>query len=870
MDTDECTLEEAIQKWVSVLPRWQKHAVSLLNEHATLSDAQVDEVYRLLLADEGLSDTEELPEIDVFTMAGGAEEGVPKARFTLAEMRSLRNVNALPEKEVLRFGKALTIVYGANASGKSGYARVLEAATGSSRSQRQVLPNVYKQESGPQGAEIVLADEDGEQCITTWTTGQPCPEMSHFRFFDSDAARLHVTAKSQFDFEPSSLAVFGRLCSLITGELDQKLATYISDNSPENEFQDDFPGDTKAANFVRTLGCDTDLSELATLATLSPKEKKRIELLGKNIDRLGASGIDKQQSALQTEKVAYQELSEKISDLAAKLSDDVLTDVRAALCELASARSTAHKLGVEQFSRPELNIVGTETWRQFIQTAQQLAAEEAEARDKPYPAEGDICLFCQQELSDTAITLVSAYWEYLEESAEQALNKANDRVQELKETLAALTFDLVSSDKKVAALLEDRDPQVLRAVRKCLARLKVRRCAIVRLLEGAAIAEPPVSPPPQKKELDALVQQVAEQIEDLNATAVEEKLTQLESEQTELSDRKRLADIRSRVKDFVAKHRSAAAAETVQTKALNTKSVTDEHKRISRRFVTESYKQRFRHERERLGCPLPLGVEVKGERGRGKHWLGLNAEQECEPSEVLSEGEQCAAALADFLTEVNENQRSAGIILDDPVNSLDHKYREKIAKRLAKEAATRQVIIFTHALDFCYFLKREAEALAIDCRCHWVEQLDTSTPGAVSNDAGPATERDYRKLTEVERAYERARNSRGEERERAIRDGFAAARTHLEAFIIYRILNEVVTRFEDRVNVKSLDGMVHDKGLIKRVIALHGKVSRFIRAHSHSDIYQAAPPEIDDLKEFLEELRGLQADFKRLGKAHKN
>src|SRR5207302_1840263 len=49
-------------------------------------------------------------------------------RMRLLTLSNLKNVNALADGQRLTFCSGLTIVYGANGSGKSGYARVLGSA----------------------------------------------------------------------------------------------------------------------------------------------------------------------------------------------------------------------------------------------------------------------------------------------------------------------------------------------------------------------------------------------------------------------------------------------------------------------------------------------------------------------------------------------------------------------------------------------------------------------------------------------------------------------------------------------------------------------------------------------------------------------
>ena len=82
-------------------------------------------------------------------------------------------------------------------------------------------------------------------------------------------------------------------------------------------------------------------------------------------------------------------------------------------------------------------------------------------------------------------------------------------------------------------------------------------------------------------------------------------------------------------------------------------------------------------------------------------------------SEILSEGEQRALALAAFLTEIAVTEGAGPIVIDDPVSSLDRDRGLKVAARIAAEAQKRQVIVFTHDLIFFNDLCREADDLGV-------------------------------------------------------------------------------------------------------------------------------------------------------------
>ena len=101
--------------------------------------------------------------------------------------------------------------------------------------------------------------------------------------------------------------------------------------------------------------------------------------------------------------------------------------------------------------------------------------------------------------------------------------------------------------------------------------------------------------------------------------------------------------------------------------------------------------------------------------------------------EILSEGEHSCVALAAFLAELVTSRDHSGIVFDDPMSSLDHIYRERVAKRLVEEARHRQVVIVTHDLGFLFEVKREAEADDVAVHYQHVKRR-MKTPGHVTDD----------------------------------------------------------------------------------------------------------------------------------------
>jgi hypothetical protein len=221
------------------------------------------------------------------------------------------------------------------------------------------------------------------------------------------------------------------------------------------------------------------------------------------------------------------------------------------------------------------------------------------------------------------------------------------------------------------------------------------------------------------------------------------------------------------------------------------------------------------------------------------------------PTEILSEGEQRAVALADFLTEISLNPGNAGIVLDDPVTSQDHQRKEHIADRLVREANARQVIIFMHDLVFLTMLADAANNQRINILTHWAEQDAEGRPGQVSLDDCPATTPQYRNTGKAERTLTEARAASGSKWVQLIQRGMGELRRTIEELVPHFLLKQVVKRWEDRIIVTALKRVNWDDSLVTDIIGTYEEISAYIEGHTHTEEKAGAPPEPRDLEDMI-------------------
>jgi hypothetical protein len=126
-------------------------------------------------------------------------------------------------------------------------------------------------------------------------------------------------------------------------------------------------------------------------------------------------------------------------------------------------------------------------------------------------------------------------------------------------------------------------------------------------------------------------------------------------------------------------------------------------------------------------------VRSGGQYGSPQYQIRLLAKPDAKVAEVLSEGEQTCVAIAAFLAELATAPHRSALVFDDPITSLDHKWRHKVAERLVAEAAVRQVIVFTHDLIFLNDIVDAAQDAGRPCATRHIRRSST-TVGMVNAD----------------------------------------------------------------------------------------------------------------------------------------
>lgn len=710
--------------WAAGRPAWQRDALRRLVLNGRLGDQDIEALVALCL-------DPSLP-CEPISEAHVSAQGLIGERITLLRIENPVGVNALASDQTLAFGReGLSIVYGDNGSGKSGYVRVLKHACRSrDRNSGKILRDVEGAAATPQSANIVFA----RGCVEDehlWTPeGQSHADLPSVSIFDSRSANVHVEKTNAVAYIPQPMEVLEALaaaCDQIGAKLTEKQSA-IAAQTPLAIKSPQLSAQTAAGAFVHGLSAKSNASQLDLLASLSDEEQRRLATLDADLaqdPRRAAANITNQKA--------------RLDDLRAKLAKMVQAStgaafaVRDALKSDWDAKADAARLASEAlFAASPLPDVGKATWTALWEAARKYSNTVAYP-DRTFPDAGgtdELCVLCQQPLTHEAVNRRVTFETFVKGRTKADEDVAVKAHSDVIRSAGAQRMS-VAAVRQLASLVaaEIGNEPLARRIWVCGVRAAWRLRALTRQrVEPGEEASYPAA------ELEALSADLARRAAPLSADQNSPEHVALVKERAELKDREALAPL---VDDIKAEIERRKQAEAIAKAAKDTakRSVTAKNKELSDKLVTNALRGRFAREIEKLKLSrMPVELRKVKDANAVSYFQVCLVEKPDEPvGEIFSEGEHRCVALAAFLAELVTSKQYNGIVFDDPMSSLDHIHRKAVAARLIEEAQHRQVIVFTHDLTFLFELRREAEAKG--CPLHYQTVCrKQSRPGHVESE----------------------------------------------------------------------------------------------------------------------------------------
>ena len=717
------TVLQEILEWSQGRPAWQRDALRRLVLNGELSVDDTRALAEICKAAHGLAEQQEVTPLTRDHMPATSDVVAP---VSLVSIFHYRGVNALAESQTLTFARNnLTVVYGDNAAGKTGYIRILKSAC-RARGQETILGNVVSRAT-PLTPVVAIKYMVGEDRDPREWTGQGEDEfISRVSVFDIRCAAVYLTEKTDVAFRPFGLDLFDKLvraCKAVRAQLDREQRSLASNDlaTVRAKIQEG----TAVAKQLANITSLTKPQVVLALSRLSTEEETRLALLEKSLLDLQANDPEKLIRQLTLRSGRVQALSRHIKEVEAALSAEAVDAVFSARTDGRRKSEEAKRLREVTFPQGMLAGTGSESWTVLWESARRFSQDVAYP-GQPFPVleNGAHCVFCQQDLDHAARHRLQQFEAFVSSTTEQELRQAGETFAQLRRTFADLKVTTDSSDEALDEVRIEHEA-VSDTIMAALATAEDRRKAVaLALSEDRDLAADCPALMTVAGAADALAGEIRERVKTLLASATDETRKRITAEAQELRARNLLAQHEQIVLDEIERKRKHAAyglcLEDTRTQAITQKSTA-----VTRNTVTQKLKQSFQNELSKLDFQQ-VEVELKeigGTEGVLYHKLVLTRAPGVELPKVVSEGEQRCLSIAAFFAELSTADDPSGIVFDDPVSSLDYKWREDIAGRLVEEAKTRQVIVFTHDVVFLLLLKKCAEDKGVVQRDQHVRQL---------------------------------------------------------------------------------------------------------------------------------------------------
>lgn len=614
------------------------------------------------------------------------------AEIVLTKLVHKEGVNALTENQIIKFHDDVTIINGLNGAGKSGYFKIINEIVGGNQV-KDILPNIYKDNPPEIDVEISYKESQHQTTINWDGNSRSLEKLNKCKVFDTSYLNglLETRQNDTTLIQPLGLNIFTYLIDLL-----DKFKNQLGINADKKRIQKPNIDLTNISEEIQSVFQNHNLTEtrkkeIIKLFDFSDENGKKLDDLNKEIKTLKQVNIQDKIKILTDSRSSILNLKDWLTNNHRVLSECITESKK--LIDIKKEKQVANNQAKEQFdvlnSIPSSN---TKEWKEFIITGQ--------AYSKTLENNEGVCPYCMQELqSDNSVKILQAYGSFLQDNSERELRQAvtilHSKLKEIEGL--SLEYQIIENTNSILKEKHKNEKSLNDLVVLTINNYKSVKANIVELIkkEDSNFKASILDIIPLATELNTISEDLKTQIDNYSKEDSEkkEKIRLIEQKLKNLKENQAI----SLQKDNIEKWMGLTVEESILKKKankINTRQLSSLSKTANDDLLTEALKVKFNEELAFIGYPnLDVKIENAGTR-KGVSSTKLVLTRSNAIKSILSEGEQKAVALALFIAEVRMQMQKNPIVLDDPVNSLDHKIAGKFAERLLN--LDNQIVIFNH------------------------------------------------------------------------------------------------------------------------------------------------------------------------------
>lgn len=680
-----------ILDWVQSQPFWVQNAVKMICSQSEINDSLINELLALLKTSEGQSNENKIDLSGVLKSSSRSDDDL-----RLVSIGDIEGIDALAPRTPLPFSSNLSVVYGHNGSGKSGYARILKKICGKPNA-TDLLPNVFK--NNPEKRQCtVVASVNGENKTFIWqANGSPVKELIPVDVFDSQTGIYYIDKEQEVSYVPNEVALFEKLV-IVFQQLQQKLQVErdaIKTKLPTRP--NEFNGSSYIVAMFDRLKHDASISTIESYFEFTEEDAKNLALFSERLSESPTNLATKKQKRV----TQIDQLISQVKTAAALVNDESIKLLAQLEGDAINKRKIAKQAAEVIEDETSFDGFGNELWKAMWEAARNYSVQNAYPDNQfPYTEQAAKCVLCEQDLGLDAKTRLIKFESYVTGELESSATTAELTYQKALDNLPKkLNPNSLETALQAAQLDDVRWLPIFQEVWAEIERISANEKDSERSTRFYYELPSYIF-----EEIEKISTDLSVQIEQHKNDAESFDKEILQKQILDLNAKKWASGYIQAIKDEIAELQKKHDIDE-WLKSVNSKAVSMKAGQVSEIVITEAFVARFKSELKSLGgnkLSIEL-VKTRTEHGRVKHKIqlhGLNAQHSrSKAMSVLSEGEQRIVSMAAFLADVTSKPNSAPFIFDDPISSLDQTYEENTAKRLVELSADRQVIVFTHRLS---------------------------------------------------------------------------------------------------------------------------------------------------------------------------
>lgn len=761
----------------------------------------------------------------------------------LTSLSGVQGVNRLAKNQTINFGKNLTVIFGENGTGKTGYGRVLKSLGFSYDPNNTILSNIYgvKQEKSA----IINYKVNDIDKIFNWDGTNKSEELGSISMFNNSCVQFSLTDRelivSPMGFHLFSLVIteLGELAKLLNTKKDNysiiiPWKNTLSVSTPQNTFISQLSGTSSEQTLL-------EISDFKESDELLIKEKEEILL------NLNKPLLD---SEVKNLELSINELKALITKIQFAQNNFTLNDWSRLkeLNEQIAILENRAKLGIKDIAEEKgIEFYQTKEFTTFISSAERYIKILG---NEQYPNDSDTCVYCLQPIDKSARELLNNYRVLLNDRSQEELNQLNKEKVQLISKISKIEVSLKFHQSTFGTNINSNpiQPSKIIEYNNKLASYKAS------FLSDSFQNEFEFSMD-YSQYIDFLNAKVTENEllrkskKDLLANLTESE-TNLKKQISELRDRKLLSGKVDEIKLYIKNYKIISKL-NASASSFNTSSISRKTTQAREELIASNFESIFQNELKAFR-KSHIKIDLNFGTGKGQSKV-IHKMNEKSLIEILSEGEQKAIALAEFLTELQLDNVKAPVIFDDPVNSLDHFIIDDVARRLLTLSQKRQVVIFTHNIllfnSFLNMSKLESNK-AIECKFLNSRNEYDETGFIVDGEEKINHVNSY--IKKIDAIIKSTSKDRAEED--VAKEGYGHLRSAIEILVEHHIFQGTVKRYQKNIALTlflKVDGNLLD--LYKNKLnEIFERCCGFISGHSNPEIIVNSPTLIDLKADFQE------------------